>query len=127
MNTRRFDYADTLAQQVRALKLPAAVREYRFHPMRKWRFDLAWPEIRLFIECDGGEYIAGAHNRGAGMQGDCRKWNAAAQLGWIGFRFTGSMVRNGEAIAQLKEHFDDPDFRCLMSQRSTIEWCDDVI
>ena len=102
MNTRRFDYADTLAQQIRALKLPVAIREYEFLPGRKWRFDLAWPRHRLFAECDGGEYIVGRHSRAEGMRGDCRKWNTATQLGWIGFRFTGSMVKNGEAIAELQ-------------------------
>jgi len=33
--------------------LPAPVFEYRFHPSRKWRFDIAWPERRVAVEVEG--------------------------------------------------------------------------
>lgn len=36
---------ETLLLQLRALKLPAPEREYRFHPGRRWRFDFAWPSL----------------------------------------------------------------------------------
>ena len=58
--------------------------EYRFHPDRKWRFDFAWPDSRVYLEVDGGIYIAGAHNRGARIKKDWEKRNAATVLGWRG-------------------------------------------
>jgi hypothetical protein len=36
-----------LAFQMRALALPTWEAEYRFHRSRLWRFDLAWPHLRL--------------------------------------------------------------------------------
>ena len=56
--------------------------EYRFHSSRKWRFDIAWPEDRIAIECDGGIWIAGGHNRGAQIKRDWEKRNIATGMGW---------------------------------------------
>lgn len=101
----RFDYADLLAQHIRALKLDPPTREFVFHPTRKWRFDLAWPDRKRFIECDGGEWTAGAHARSAGMRDDCEKMNAAILLGWVGLRFVGSQIKSGDAIAIVEQWF----------------------
>ncbi len=68
----------------RALKIPAPEFEYRFDPVRRWRFDLAWPEYKLYAECDGGIWIHGGHNRGAQMKKDWAKRNAATIAGWRG-------------------------------------------
>lgn len=66
--------------------LPTPVFEWRFHPERKWRFDIAWilPTVPTFLalEVEGGIWIAGGHNRGAQMKKDWEKRNAAAALGW---------------------------------------------
>lgn len=99
------DLADLLAQQIRALRLPAPVREYRALPPRRWRCDLAWPDYRLAVEVDGGEYVRGGgrHNRAAGMAADCEKHNALAMAGWTSLRFTGAQVKRGEAIALLEQ------------------------
>lgn len=60
-------------------------REFAFAaPDRAWRFDLAWPEVKLALEVDGGAWIEGGgrHNRGKGFEGDQAKLNAAVLLGW---------------------------------------------
>ena len=70
--------------------LPAPKFEYRFHPDRKWRFDLAWimaetlrhPEIKVAIEVQGGLWKGGAHARGSGIVKDMEKHNAAVCMGW---------------------------------------------
>lgn len=49
---------------------------------RKWRFDIAWPDVKLAIEVNGGLWIAGGHNRGAQMLKDWEKWNTATVMGW---------------------------------------------
>src|SRR5690606_39740371 len=52
---------DALALHIRAHKLPEPVREYRFHPERRWRFDFAWPDLRVAAEVEGGIHIGGRH------------------------------------------------------------------
>ena len=67
--------------------------EYRFHPLRKWRFDFAHVETKTAIELEGGIWTGGAHTRGRHYAGDCEKYNAAALAGWTVFRLTGDMIR----------------------------------
>lgn len=107
MNTKRFDYADSLALQIRAMRLPEPVREFRFDSMRKWRFDLCWPQHtpRFFVEVDGGERVIGARRHGGSA--DHEKQNAAVSAGWIPLRFSGSQVKSGAAIAFLEQWFQD--------------------
>lgn len=62
--------------------LPAPVREYRFHPQRRWRFDFAYPACRVAVELHGGLWSSGAHVRPIGVQRDLQKHNAAVVLGW---------------------------------------------
>lgn len=63
-------------------------KEYRFHPVRKWRFDLAYPEILLAIEIDG----TGRHNTVAGMAADNEKINEAQILGWVVIRVNAKNI-----------------------------------
>lgn len=58
--------------------------ELRVCKARRWRFDLAWPEHKLFLEVQGGIWGAGRHSRGAGMKKDWEKWNTATCMGWRG-------------------------------------------
>lgn len=94
---------ESLALHIRGTKLPQPVREYRFNAERRWRADFAWPEQRLLVECEGGEHSGGRHTRGVGFTKDCEKYNAATLEGWRVLRFTGSMVRSGEAILAIQE------------------------
>jgi very-short-patch-repair endonuclease len=72
--------------------------EYRFHPKRKWRFDIAYPEHKLAIELEGGIYTGGRHVTGRGFAGDLEKMNQATLLGWRVLRFTREDVDSGEAV-----------------------------
>ena len=96
-------YSYNLQFQCKAAKLPAPVLEYRFHPSRKWRFDLAWPDRKLAAEVDGGIWVGGRHNRGRGFEADMVKMNAGAVLGWRVLRFSVGMVKSGEALNTLQE------------------------
>lgn len=66
--------------------LPECETEYQFHPDRKWKFDFAWPyrtnSDRVALECDGGIWISGGHNRGAQIKKTWEKENEAQILGW---------------------------------------------
>lgn len=66
--------------------------EYRFHPVRKWRFDWAFPEQKIAIEVEGNAWnVSGG---GRHMQDtDLEKYNNAAALGWRVFRFSPSMLK----------------------------------
>lgn len=69
-------------QLLRSVGLPPPVREHRFHAVRRWRFDYAWPEQRVALEVEGGVWTGGRHTRGAGFLGDVEKYNAAVLAGW---------------------------------------------
>ncbi len=68
---------------------PEPEAEYQFHPTRKWRFDYAWPEIKLALEEDGGIWRkgGGAHSHPSNIERDIEKGNAAALLGWRILRY----------------------------------------
>lgn len=70
------------------------VREYRFHPVRKWRADFAIPEHKILLEIEGGGYVYGRHHRPAGYRKDCEKYNEAVKLGWRVLRYTTDMLRD---------------------------------
>lgn len=83
--------------------------EFRFHPVRKWHFDFAWPSLKIALEVDGGVWTGGRHNRGAGFIADQEKFNTASSLGWLVFHTTpdrlykrelGQLIR---AAADLRE------------------------
>lgn len=84
--------------QLRAAKLPEANREYRFHPVRKFRFDFAWPAAKLAVEIDGGLWVMGRHNRGRGAITDMEKGNLAVAEGWSVLHFVPEQVKSGEAL-----------------------------
>ena len=83
---------------LRAAGGPQPVREYRFAPPRRWRFDLAWPAHRVAVEVEGGSFVGGRHSRGAGFERDAEKYNEAALEAWLVLRVTPRMVDDGRAL-----------------------------
>ena len=88
---------EAFALHCRAEKLNP-VREYMFHPKRKWRFDFAFPDKKLAVEIEGGTWNEGRHNRGSSIENDFEKYAEAAVLGWRVMRFSTGMATRGEAI-----------------------------
>lgn len=86
--------------------LPLPIPEHPFARDwgRRWRFDFAWPDLRLAVEVDGGIWIPGGgrHNRGAGYEADVEKLNVAVILGWRVLRFTPRHLANGSAITAIR-------------------------
>ncbi|ACU61310.1 PDDEXK family nuclease [Chitinophaga pinensis] len=70
-------------------------REWRFHPVRKWRFDFALPDKKIGIEYDGLVSAKSRHTTLEGFTGDTDKLNAAQALGWRVLRFT---VKNYKTV-----------------------------
>jgi hypothetical protein len=63
-------------------RVPLPILEWRFDPVRAWRFDFAWPDSKLALEVQGGLFVRGAHVRGAALVREHNKRNAAAMQGW---------------------------------------------
>lgn len=63
-------------------------KEYAFHPVRKWRFDYAFPNYMVAVEVDGGVWTGGRHINPAGYINDMEKLNTAASMGWLVLRIT---------------------------------------
>lgn len=105
-----------LETQIRALKMPEPIREYRFGAvaaggtgkdlrhrlsvsgMKDWRFDFCWPDIRFAVEVEGGGWVNGGHNRGKGFAKDLEKYHAAMKLGYTVYRCDGNLIKSGKAI-----------------------------
>jgi len=85
--------------------LPPPVPEYRFHVTRRWRLDLAWPDLRVAVEVEGGIWVAGRHSRGPGFEADCEKYAEAAIEGWMVLRVTPGMIDDGRALAVIERGF----------------------
>ena len=67
---------------LKAHGLPPCEFEYRFHPERMWRFDLAWVDAQVAVEIHGGVFAFGHHTRGKGFLDDREKIGTAITLGW---------------------------------------------
>jgi very-short-patch-repair endonuclease len=72
--------------------------EHRFHPTRRWRFDVALVDVQVAVEIDGGGWVNGAHHRAAGRERDNAKDAAAMALGWRVVRVSWEHVKDGQAL-----------------------------
>ncbi len=77
------------------------LREYKFHPTRKWRFDFYFTANRIAVEVEGG--YGGRHQSTVGFRNDCEKYNAASKMGITVLRYTTDMVMRGDAINDVLE------------------------
>tara|TARA_Y100001972_G_scaffold62092_1_gene76073 strand:- start:395 stop:754 length:360 start_codon:yes stop_codon:yes gene_type:complete len=96
---------ETFAIQCKLYNLPTPQTELRFHPVRRWRLDFAWPSVMLAVEIHGGEYSRGRHVRGKGFVNDCEKIAHAALEGWTVIPLAGTQVKNGLGIQWIVEWF----------------------
>lgn len=88
--------------------LPAPKTEFRFDHQwfktRHWRFDFCWDLYRLAVEVEGGTWLGklGGHTSGRGYEVNCEKYNEAVLEGWRVLRVTGTMVKDGRALALIR-------------------------
>lgn len=92
-----------LLMSIRAAGVPEPVREYRFHPTRKWRVDFCWPTHMLAVEVEGGLYRGGGHTSVAGLKRDIEKHRALTLMRWRLLRFHGDEVRSGLATEIIRQ------------------------
>ena len=93
---------ERLAFHLRAEGLGHFVREYKFWPQRKFRFDFAFVDERIAVEVDGGLHTQGRHTRADGYERDQAKRNEATIMGWRVLNFSPSMVSSGHAVHTIK-------------------------
>ena len=91
---------DAMAAQIEAAGYEC-VRELRFAPPRRWRFDVAVPSRMVAVEVDGGAFTGG-HSRGTAYERECEKYGMAAAMGWRVVRCTPRMVKDGRALALVR-------------------------
>lgn len=112
---------DTLYRQLWIAGLPTPHREYRFGAeaaggpgkglrkrlaeagLKDWRFDMAWPNLMLAVEIEGGAWVGGRHTRGKGFLEDLRKYDAAQRLNWTIYRTAGELIKSGEALRTIEQ------------------------
>lgn len=70
--------------------------------LRDWRFDVAWPELKVAVELDGA-VGHGRHTRREGFIADTVKINAATAHGWRVFRFPGPAIKDGSGVGLLRQ------------------------
>ena len=99
----------------KSMGIPEPVREYKFHPTRRWRIDYAWPDHRLAVEIEGGIWNYGRHNRASSFIKDMEKYNNLTLMGFYLLRFTVQQWTNLEAHATIRQYFDSRGQRCIHS------------
>ena len=99
---KRKQWEELLAWQIKARGLPTPEREYRFDSVRGWRFDFAWRPFMVAAEVEGVTHDGGRHQRMAGFEADCEKYNAAAEAGWCLLRFSQAKVKSGYAVRAIE-------------------------
>lgn len=65
------------------------VRQYRFHPTRKWAADFGSQALKFLVEVEG----RGRHQTVVGVRNDCEKYNEAARLRYFVYRFPATDYR----------------------------------
>jgi len=106
---RKSSLETNFANQIRFAGLPEPLAEYRFHATRKWRFDFAYPDLKLAIEIEGGIWRRGRHNRASGFVRDAEKYNEAAISGWRVLRIPTNMVEDGTGLVYLERALEGKD------------------
>ena len=85
--------------------IPDPVEEFKFHPTRKWRLDLCWPDHKLALEIEGGVFTNGRHVRPTGFMKDIEQYNALSIQGYGLLRFTPQQMESCESYDFLREWF----------------------
>jgi len=89
------------------------IKEWRFDPERRWRFDYVDYVLNAdnqkclmyrAFEIEGAIYTRGRHTRGVGYQADLDKYNQATAMGFRVFRFSTTDVLRGRAKSFIAEH-----------------------
>jgi hypothetical protein len=87
------------------------MKQFKFHPERRWRFDLAWEDVKLAVELQG----FGSHTSAKGLIADTEKFCEAAKLGWTVLPMLYKHVRDGRALGWVEAVYDRLSERLYLS------------
>lgn len=93
-----------LLEQIRQARLPEPEQQVAIIPKRRYRFDFAYPRLKVAIEVDGGTWKRTSQGRSAGHAHPARitldneKRNLARLLGWRVFQVDTTAVHDGSAL-----------------------------
>ncbi len=105
-------------KMIKGLGLPEPVPEYKFHPLRNWRVDYAFPYVKLGVEIEGGLFGKGkecpvcgrrsvaGHSSIERLKKDMEKYTTLALAGWSLLRFLPEEVENGHAANVIMDWFE---------------------
>lgn len=79
------------------------VREFQFHPSKRYRADFYLPEYNLLVEVEGGTRGKSRHTTHDGYSKDLMKYNDAQILGFARLAFTTEQVNKGIAISKIEQ------------------------
>lgn len=79
------------------------VKEHKFHPTRRWRFDYAIPTAKIAIEVEGGVWTGGRHTSPKGFLNDMEKYNTATIMGWRLLRTTPERLCSNETLQMVRD------------------------
>jgi very-short-patch-repair endonuclease len=71
------ELADMLGNALKERLGYAPTKEFRFHPIRRWRFDLLFEPVKLAVEIDGAFHVSQKR-----LREDAEKRNAAREAGY---------------------------------------------
>ena len=102
------------------------VMEHKFHPVRRWRFDYAIPEIKLAIEYNGhsgfvGKSGASGHSSIKGLTNDAEKLNSAIGCGWRVLQFTALHFRYKDRETHNLKDIRETIMNCLAAMKTEQE------
>lgn len=97
---QRKDLATVLAEQLTLAGWRTFVREHHFHRKRQWRIDIAFPDVKLAVECEGvgPKGKPGRHQLTQHLHANTEKHSALAAAGWRLIRATGRQIHSGHAL-----------------------------
>lgn len=107
--TRRQAATDLFTSICRADLGVECVKEYQFHPTRRWRYDYAIPEHKIALEVEGGVWTGGRHTSAVGFLGDVEKYNNGTLMGWRIFRTTPEGLYTKRTIDLIKAAINGAD------------------
>lgn len=70
---------------------------------RRYRVDFAIPAKRLLIECNGGQWVNGRHNRASSLDAEYCRHNLLVAHSWKVLYFTMAQIKSGEAITAIEK------------------------
>lgn len=90
-------------------------REYKFHPVRRWKADFASLPARTLIEIEGGIWHGGRHVSPRGFIADAEKYLCAALAGWSVLRLTEAQLTE-DTIKKIIRYVNERTVACDMAR-----------